>query len=72
MAVGEINDRHGRRACCISQHLRQVHIENLGFYELLKRRCRFIVAIDGERPRDDIPRANELSKARLYRFRDRS
>jgi hypothetical protein len=24
------------------------HIENLGVYELLKRRCRFIVAIDGE------------------------
>ena len=24
------------------------HIENLGMYELLKRRCRFIVAIDGE------------------------
>lgn len=24
------------------------HIENLGFYELLRRRCRYIVAIDGE------------------------
>ncbi len=24
------------------------HIENLGVYELLKRRCRFIVAVDGE------------------------
>ena len=24
------------------------HIENLGIYELLRRRCRFIVAIDGE------------------------
>lgn len=24
------------------------HIENLGVYELLKRRCRFVVAIDGE------------------------
>ncbi|MEM6797660.1 MAG: hypothetical protein AAF725_27075, partial [Acidobacteriota bacterium] len=24
------------------------HIENLGLYELLRRRCRFIVAIDGE------------------------
>jgi hypothetical protein len=24
------------------------HIENLGIYELLKRRCKFIVAIDGE------------------------
>ncbi|RUU14178.1 hypothetical protein EOD23_01925 [Mesorhizobium sp. USDA-HM6] len=24
------------------------HIENLGVYELMKRRCRFIVAIDGE------------------------
>lgn len=24
------------------------HIENLGIYELLKRRCRFIIAVDGE------------------------
>jgi len=24
------------------------HIENLGVYELLRRRCRFIVAVDGE------------------------
>ncbi|MCA9061022.1 MAG: patatin-like phospholipase family protein, partial [Planctomycetaceae bacterium] len=25
------------------------HIENLGIYELLRRRCRFIIAVDGER-----------------------
>ena len=24
------------------------HIENLGIYELLRRRCKYIVAIDGE------------------------
>src|ERR1039457_2578992 len=24
------------------------HIENLGIYELLRRRCRFIIAVDGE------------------------
>src|SRR5205807_2489956 len=24
------------------------HIENLGIYELLRRRCKFIIAVDGE------------------------
>ena len=28
------------------------HIENLGMYELLRRRCRLIVAVDGEADRD--------------------
>ncbi|MEX1027234.1 MAG: patatin-like phospholipase family protein [Candidatus Paceibacterota bacterium] len=36
------------------------HIENLGLYELLRRRCKFIVAIDGEQD-------NELARASLLR-----
>ncbi len=28
------------------------HLENLGVYELLRRRCRFIVSVDGEEDRD--------------------
>ncbi len=45
------------------------HIENLGFYELLRRRCRFIVVGDGEAdPKLDFPSltfAIQTARARL-------
>ncbi len=39
-------------------------LENLGIYELLRRRCRFIVAVDGEADPD--MRFNSLVKLQLY------
>lgn len=32
------------------------HLENLAIYELLRRRCELIIAIDGEAPEDDLRR----------------
>ncbi len=40
------------------------HIENLGIFELLRRRCRFIIVIDGER--DSEMRFGGLVKLMLY------
>ena len=40
------------------------HIENLGVYELLRRRCKFIIAVDGER--DPEMKFGSLIKLMLY------
>ena len=40
------------------------HIENLGIYELLRRRCKFIIAVDGEADPNMI--FNSLVKLQLY------
>lgn len=40
------------------------HLENLGLYELLRRRCRFIIAVDGEAD----PQLQCASLLRLIRF----
>ena len=37
------------------------HIENLGLYPLLQRRCRLIIAIDGERNPPDLERRQKFS-----------
>jgi hypothetical protein len=45
------------------------HIENLGIYELLRRRCRLIIAIDGEAD-PDLDAASLVQVQRFARERD--
>lgn len=48
------------------------HIENLGVYELLRRRCKYIIAIDGEcDPQLDFPSLMQLQRFAEIDFRVR-